>query len=106
MNPAKKRRMGRPIKPPRAGEHVGLSFRITPTLKRHLVKAAEANGRTQSQEAELRLERSFQEESLERVIKDNLDKVVANINKNTDNMTALAEAIKLLMNRLKEPTPK
>src|SRR5262249_49795121 len=41
------------------GERVQLSFRITPELKRRLDETADASGRSQSQEAEFRLERSF-----------------------------------------------
>ena len=57
-------RMGRPIKSPREGERVGLSFRVTPDLKRQLTEAAARNGRGQSQEAEFRLEKSFEQERL------------------------------------------
>jgi hypothetical protein len=38
---------------------VQLSFRITPYLKKRITEAALANGRSQSQEAEFRLEYSF-----------------------------------------------
>jgi len=43
---------------------VQLSFRITPALKRELDDAAVRSGRSQSQEAEIRLERSFDHQSL------------------------------------------
>lgn len=51
----------RELKP---GERVALSLRMTPGLKRRLDAAAEANGRSQSQEAEFRLERSFDRQDL------------------------------------------
>lgn len=53
------KRVGRPRTEPEDGERIQLSFRITPELKRHLADAADANGRSQSQEAELRLQKSF-----------------------------------------------
>ncbi len=43
-----------------AGERVMLGLRVTPELKRQLDEAARGSGRSQSQEAEFRLERSFQ----------------------------------------------
>ena len=64
LPPKKAARMGRPIKPPREGERVGLSFRVTPELKRQLTEAAARSGRGQSQEAEFRLEKSFEQERL------------------------------------------
>ena len=54
-----KKRVGRPRKEPEDGERVQLSFRVTPKLKRLLVGAADESGRSQSKEAEFRLERSF-----------------------------------------------
>lgn len=41
------------------GERVPLGLRVTADLKRKLDAAAEASGRSQSQEAEFRLENSF-----------------------------------------------
>lgn len=55
-----KRRPGRPAKPAVEGERIPLSLRITAELKRNLEAAA--SGRSLSQEAEFRLERSFSEE--------------------------------------------
>jgi predicted transcriptional regulator len=51
----------RELKP---GERVALSLRMTPGLKRRLDAAADANGRSQSQEAEFRLEQSFDRQEL------------------------------------------
>src|SRR5262245_43231204 len=51
-----KRGRGRPT----VGERVPLGLRVTPDLKQRLDAAAEQSGRSQSQEAELRLERSFE----------------------------------------------
>lgn len=59
-----KRRPGRPGREPELGERVGLSLRVTPGTKRALDAASEAAGRSLSQEAEMRLERSFRDESL------------------------------------------
>jgi hypothetical protein len=49
---------------PKDGERVALSLRMTPALKRRLDAAAEKGGRSLSQEAEFRLERSFERETL------------------------------------------
>jgi hypothetical protein len=46
------------------GERVSLGLRVTPAIKTLLDRAAEKSGRSQSQEAELRLERTFQDEEL------------------------------------------
>lgn len=46
------------------GERVPLSLRVTPEMKRRLDAAAEQSGRSQSQEAELRLERTFDRQGL------------------------------------------
>jgi predicted transcriptional regulator len=39
---------------------VSLGLKVTPEIKQKLDEAARASGRTQSQEAELRLERTFE----------------------------------------------
>jgi len=57
MDAGKKRR-GRPIKPPVEGERIPLSLRVTAKLKRDLEQASA--GRSLSQEAERRLEMSFE----------------------------------------------
>jgi hypothetical protein len=44
---------------PSVGERVPLGLRVTPEMKRRLDEAAKRSGRSQSQEAEFRLERSF-----------------------------------------------
>ena len=63
--PFVRRKPGGPQKrEPRDGERVALSLRMTPSLKRRLDAAAEKGGRSQSQEAEFRLERSFEQEGL------------------------------------------
>jgi predicted transcriptional regulator len=46
------------------GERVPLSLRVTAELKQKLDAAAEKSGRSQAQETELRLERSFEREEL------------------------------------------
>ena len=50
--------MGRPTKKPKAGERIPLGLRVTAAVKHRLDKAAKASGRSQSQEAEIRLEQS------------------------------------------------
>lgn len=49
---------------PPLGERVPLGLRVTPDMKARLDAAAEASGRSQSQEAEFRLARSFEREDL------------------------------------------
>ncbi len=58
----KKRKPGRPGRPRKFGERVPLGLRVTPELKIKLDSAAKASGRSQSQEAELRLEQSLKSE--------------------------------------------
>ncbi len=59
-----KKPAGRPLKPAIAGQRAPLGLKVTPEIKQRLDQVAKANGRTQSQEAEARLERSFREEDL------------------------------------------
>jgi hypothetical protein len=59
-----KRRRGRPLKPAKAGERASLGLRVSGDLKHRIDQAAQRAGRTQGQEAELRLERSFHEQEL------------------------------------------
>ncbi|RWN28897.1 TraY domain-containing protein [Mesorhizobium sp.] len=58
------KRRGRPTKPPVEGERIPLSLRVTAERKRELEAAATLSGRSLSQEAEYRLERSFADEGL------------------------------------------
>ena len=62
--PDHRKSVGRPRQEPKLGERVQLSFRITPQLKRRLDAAAEESGRSQSQEAEIRLAHSFERDDL------------------------------------------
>jgi hypothetical protein len=55
----KKKRIGRPTKPPKEGQRVPLGLRVTAAVKRGLEAAAIKSGRSISQEAELRLEHSL-----------------------------------------------
>ncbi|MDH6273536.1 hypothetical protein M2311_003626 [Rhizobium leguminosarum] len=57
------KRIGRPIKEAEPGKRVSLGLKVTAAIKSKLDKAAREVGRTQSQEAEVRLERSFEEEA-------------------------------------------
>ena len=59
-----KKRIGRPIKPPKEGERIQLGLRVTPRMKLELEGAAIKNGRSLSQEVELRLEASLQVEQI------------------------------------------
>jgi hypothetical protein len=52
-----------PGRPPSPGERVPLGLRVTKELKARLDRAAEASGRSQSQEAEFRLESTFNAEN-------------------------------------------
>src|SRR6476659_6020611 len=63
-----KRRMGRPTKTPRRGvKRVGLGLKVSAETKRRLDRSAEASGLSQSQEAERRIELSY---NYERVLGD------------------------------------
>jgi hypothetical protein len=62
MDEGKKR--GRPRKAPKPGTRVSLGLKVTPEIKNKLDENAQASGRTQSQEAEVRIERSFERENL------------------------------------------
>jgi hypothetical protein len=53
------RKRGRKAKPASQGARVSLGLKVTPEIKNRLDAEAKRNGRTQSQEAEVRLENSF-----------------------------------------------
>lgn len=55
---------GRPKRKLKPGERVPLSLRVTPDVKAQLEKAASKSGRSQSQEAEFRLEQTFRDEGV------------------------------------------
>jgi hypothetical protein len=55
---------GRPTVAPKPGERGTVSLRLTAETKDRIDKAAKANGRPFSQEAELRIEKSFEREGL------------------------------------------
>jgi TraY domain len=59
-----RKKMGRPLKPATTGSRVSLGLKVTAETKEKVAQAAEASGRTQSQEAEYRLEQSFDRLSL------------------------------------------
>jgi TraY domain len=59
-----KKRVGRPVVEAAPGVRAGLSLRVTAELKTQLEGAAESNGRSLSQEAEFRLERTFANQDL------------------------------------------
>ena len=53
------RRTGRPIRPAVPGARVSLGLKVTPDIKTKLDAATRITGRTQSHEAEVRLESTF-----------------------------------------------
>jgi hypothetical protein len=59
-----RKRMGRPTKPAVEGTRVSLGLRVTAEVKNKLEEAAIKSGRSISQEAELRIERSFEDDRL------------------------------------------
>ena len=67
-NPQKRR--GRPTKPPVEGTRVMLGLRVTANIKRKLEAAAIESGRSLSQEAEFRLEQSFERVDFEALQED------------------------------------
>lgn len=58
------KRVGRPTKAAEPGRKVSLGLKVTPAIKDRLEQSAHEAGRTQSQEAEYRLERSFDRQNL------------------------------------------
>ena len=58
------KRIGRPTKAAVPGKRVSLGLKVTSDIKKRLDSAARVSGRTQSQEAEARLERSFDHQEL------------------------------------------
>ena len=64
-----KKRTGRPLSKAVTGKRYSLGLKVTGNIKQRLDHAAKESGRTQSAEAELRLERSFdREDSLVEVL--------------------------------------
>ena len=59
-----KNRRGRPTKQPKPGKRASLELKLTAQIRQRLDRASQQSGRTQIQEAELRLERSFERQSL------------------------------------------
>jgi hypothetical protein len=53
------KRVGRPMKPPVPGKRTTLSLMVSPKVKQRIDGAARAEGRSQSQEAERRIEMSY-----------------------------------------------
>ncbi len=58
----RKKRIGRPTKPGTAGQRNSLGLRVTAEIKRKIEAGALKSGRSQSQDAEFRIEQSFLEE--------------------------------------------
>jgi hypothetical protein len=60
----KAKRRGRPFKAPKAGKRAPLSLLVRAEIKQLVDERAKASGRTQSQEAEMLIERCLQFESV------------------------------------------
>lgn len=89
--PSAKKRTGRPAKKPKPGSRVSLGLKVTAQMKELLDAQAKASGRTQSQEAELRLEQTFwQEELLPRALRLAYGETLAGV------LLTLGETIKLV----------
>jgi hypothetical protein len=73
------RRTGRPTKPPPPGKRASLGLKVTAEIKQKIEAAAQANGRTQSQEAESRLERSFAIEDERRAFMEGLQQILVDL---------------------------
>jgi len=69
------KRTGRPRRDPLPGERVPLGLRVTPQMKKMLEAAADASGRSQSQEAEHRLEMAFRDAPLEAMLSEILERL-------------------------------
>ena len=77
----KAKRIGRPMKEPKRGKRVSLGLKVRAEVKQHIDKAARDSGRTQSQEAELLIEKALWDEerlvtlrwSLEEIVKGNVE---------------------------------
>ena len=86
-----KKRTGRPAKKPKPGSRVSLGLKVTAQMKELLDAQAKLSGRTQSQEAEFRLEQTFwQEELLPRALRLAYGKTLAGV------LLTLGETIKLV----------
>jgi ATP-dependent RNA circularization protein (DNA/RNA ligase family) len=77
MTAAKRR--GRPVGESAPGKRAGLSLRVAYSLKKRLVEAVRVSGRSLSQEAELRLEQSFELEALSAVAEQRFQELTAEI---------------------------
>lgn len=64
FSPDTVKRTGRPTKQPEPATRVSLGLKVTADLKMKIEAAALASGRTQSQEVELRVEKSFHNQAL------------------------------------------
>jgi hypothetical protein len=58
----KEKRLGRPVKAPTPGKRVSLGLKVTAEIKQRIDEEARKSGRTQSQQAELMIERGFEQE--------------------------------------------
>jgi hypothetical protein len=69
------KRIGRPLKPPMKGKRVSLGLKVTAEVKRHIDKAAQDSGRTQSQEAEALIERALTHDAMLKAMNTTVEKI-------------------------------
>jgi hypothetical protein len=72
-------KIGRPIKPATEGERIMLGLRVTADLKRKLEAEALKSGRSLSQETEIRVQQSFDEEAREQKLAERDEKLVEHV---------------------------
>jgi hypothetical protein len=72
-------KIGRPIKPATEGERIMLGLRVTADLKRKLEAEALKSGRSLSQETEIRVQQSFDEEAREERLAERDEKLVERV---------------------------
>jgi hypothetical protein len=77
------RRIGRPIEPARPGERATLTLRVTADIKSRLEAEAVKTGRSLSQEAETRLEKTFDAEAMKALGSEQIEKANARIEEAT-----------------------
>jgi hypothetical protein len=88
MTKAAKQRRGRPFKTPLPNQRVSLGLKVTAEVKQQIDAAARASGRTQSQEAELLIERALQ-----------YDRIFAIALSNDPTMRRFAEAMRTMVGK-------
>jgi hypothetical protein len=72
-------KIGRPIKPAAEGERIMLGLRVTADIKRKLEAEALSSGRSLSQETEIRLQQSFDDEAREKKVAERDEKLIERV---------------------------